>query len=242
MIHAVTCTYCKRPITGRIIKDEFKQTTCLACLNGEPITPVVAAPIVKTTPKKKASACAVFDCADKPKAKGLCMKHYCANQRNIVPTTCTIEGCDNRARSIGLCRHHYQAHWRAHQPKKPPVTITTDPTQPGCIVVGCTKSRRERGVCAAHRSHIRRHKLDSVLLPPTPPVDRNIGWRHSQRPASSLPIDLMAKVVALKKSGKTWHQAAIDAGCQSPMLDMVRVKNNYRRGKIPGHTPLNPHR
>jgi hypothetical protein len=241
MIHAVTCADCNRPITGRILKDEFKQTVCVACFNGETITPVVAAPIIK--PENKAPPTCEFDgCTDKVKAKGLCMKHYCTNQRNIIPTTCTIEGCDKRARSIGLCRRHYQIDWRARQPQKPPVIITTDPTQPGCIVVGCTKPRRERGVCSAHRSHVRRHKLNSVLLPPIPPVARNIGWRHSQRPASLLPMDLMAEVVVLKKSGKTWHQAAIDAGCQSPTLDMVRVKNNYRRGKIPGHTPPNPHR
>jgi len=222
MIHAITCTYCDRPIMGRVLKDEFKQTTCQDCLNGVTIAPVIAAPVEVVASVK----------ANPPPTP--------PQQKKVYPITCTI--CGENARCIGLCKRHYQAWWRAQQPKKSPAVITVDPMQSRCIVVGCSKGRRERGMCRGHRNYVRRHKLDHLLLPVVPPQIRNIKVRHLQEIEYSTPMEVMVKVVSLKLSGKTWHQAAKEAGCLTPTVDVNRIKNNYQRGKIPGHIPPRPHR
>ena len=225
MIHRVTCSYCDRPIVGRVIKDSFKMTTCQDCLEGKPITPVVAAPAVAVAP---------VEVAPVPRTK-----------KKVHPTT-TCKICGENARCVGLCMRHYQAQLRAQlrarQPEKPPKVITVNLMQSGCIVVGCSKVRRDRGMCGGHRSYVRRNNLDHLLLPVVPPQIRNIKVRHLQEIEYLAPLDVMAKVVSLKLLGKTWHQAAKEAGCVTPTIDAIRIRNNYRRGKIPGHTPPNPHR
>jgi len=73
---------------------------------------------------------------DRPvKAKGLCLRHYCASYSN---GTCTFPGCANRARAMHLCQNHYMRRYRVILLAGTSVDVQKSPSSP--YVTDCSEA------------------------------------------------------------------------------------------------------
>ena len=73
---------------------------------------------------------------DRPiKAKGLCLRHYCASYSK---GTCSFPGCSTRARAMHLCQNHYMRRYRVILASGASLDLQKSPSSP--YVTDCSEA------------------------------------------------------------------------------------------------------
>jgi Recombination endonuclease VII len=89
--------------------------------------------------------CAMDDCAEPERTRGLCYRHYRAELRKDFPP-CSVDGCEAKSQITGMCLKHYHR-LRRHGSTDDPVPAR----QLGaCSVDDCDKTEKSRGLCGMH--------------------------------------------------------------------------------------------
>ena len=126
--------------------------------------------------------CTSKPCDRKPKARGLCSRHYAkwhaaAVSLSDVPRRfCTEQGCESLVEARGLCRLHYQR-WRRNPARRPTAPCSScgatqyagglcrahyketldDRRELECAIESCSDRARKRGWCETHYRRWRKH-------------------------------------------------------------------------------------
>jgi len=239
------CDECDQEISGPVVKKGLL-SLCRPCAKGQPHA-APKAPIAPTQllPHPALKTLTLPPPDDTPRAA-----RVTPTQLKIDTSKhgCIVVGCPSPIRSRRLCCAHYCAARKTGQINKMPklfwvaASDNIDVSKQGCIAIGCNRNRKTRGFCGVHYNNVLKHKQTHLLLPAIPIEIRNASVRHIQPVRYLTPEAVMHEIVRIKKTGKSWHQAALLAGVQQPLLAANRTRNLFHRGKIPGHPPPNPHR
>lgn len=87
----------------------------------------------KARPLSEAKTCVA--CERPVKAKGLCLRHYCATYSN---GPCAFPGCQRRARAMHLCQSHYMRKYRCSTPSPIVDVARKSPSSP--YVTDCSEA------------------------------------------------------------------------------------------------------
>jgi len=88
------------------------------------------------------STCETQDCENKPKAKGLCTKHWNLERKKNAGI-CIVSNCKNSVKAKNLCTTHYDKE--------------RSKTKPKCSVGNCTKNEHVKGFCNQHYIMWKKH-------------------------------------------------------------------------------------
>lgn len=92
------------------------------------------------------AVCLAIGCDNKPKAKGLCSRHYSQARLKVIDDPCTIDGCPKkRCASHGLCDVHA---YRKRVNGSPHITRTR--VRDDCKVDYCNRKNYGHGYCSRH--------------------------------------------------------------------------------------------
>jgi hypothetical protein len=109
--------------------------------HGDPLA-VIKPRRVETMPD--GSPCIIAACEAPPRTRGLCNRHYRAEQRKDWGP-CSVEGCDTKKHATGLCIKHYHRmrSWGTTDDR------ATAPLK-SCSIEACQRPVKSRGWCGMH--------------------------------------------------------------------------------------------
>lgn len=115
---------------------------------GKPLTPLR---------KPQAAICSFSGCDNPTVAKGLCSGHYqqfkagrpLTPLQRKYPPICMVDGCERPHEGHGYCSKH-------RQQKNPPLRIDATTPEGTCLVLDCTNTAIEDGICDQHPNRDRR--------------------------------------------------------------------------------------
>jgi 5-methylcytosine-specific restriction endonuclease McrA len=156
------------------------------------------------------STCETQDCENRPKAKGLCNKHWNLERKKNAGI-CIVSNCKNLVKAKNLCETHYNKE--------------RSKTKPKCSVENCTKNENVKGFCNQHYIMWKKHGdplAGAYRIPFKNAIDHGDGTRTCTKCMERLPNSSFHK----DKNAP----GGLRAMCKKCRID--HVKNWYKDNKI----------